>query len=186
MKIRTCAGLISAAVLASPLSVQAAAQDYFWPAHQPSMTYKMKSHAMRGTVTLESGRELKIGDKSWRELNAQARRVQLKHLVEYQRADETGLYTRFSTEPSAPETLALKLPATAGTSWKTLDADGKPSLRTIEKIGQCEVRGKAFETCVTVGYEAEGLPAIAIYTPGYGEIVNSQVNGFVLRELTVK
>ncbi len=160
------------------------ATPYFWPGHLETVTYKMKSHAMRGTLTLNAGREVTIGDHNYRELTASVRRVRAPHKVVYLRADEQGLYERFSDSPTAPETLMLRLPATAGDSWQTVGDDGKPSERKVVKIAPCQVREQAFEQCVTVAYEAAGFPAIAVFVPEYGEVVNSQVNGFVMRELT--
>lgn len=162
------------------------AQPYFWPDHLTTITYKMKSHAMRGTMTLNAGREVKIGDHVYRELTASARRVRAPHKVVYQRADQQGLYARFSESPTAPETLMLKLPARAGEHWKTVNDNGEPSERSVQKIGPCKVRGNAFSQCVTVGFESNGFPAIAVFVPEYGEVVNSQVNGFVHRELSTK
>lgn len=176
---------LGAAGLANAQS-DGSATPYFWPGQHKTVTYKMKSHAMRGTLTLNAGREVTIDGRTYRELTASARRVRAPHQKVYLRADEQGLYERFSDSPTAPETLMLKLPAKAGDTWQTVGDDGKPSERKIAKIAPCEVRGRTFDQCVTVAYEAAGFPAIAVFAPEYGEVVNSQVNGFVMRELTTK
>jgi len=73
-----------------------------------------------------------------------------------------------------------------GDHWQTVDRDGKPSKRSVEKVGSCQVRGRDFADCITVHFEAQGMPAIAVFAPHYGEVVNSQVNGFVYQELSIQ
>ncbi|MFK7966704.1 MAG: hypothetical protein AB8C46_22315 [Burkholderiaceae bacterium] len=170
-------------VLAGP---PAEVLEYYWPDHQKSLTFKAKSHAFRGTLQLDPGSEVNIGGQTYRALQLSAKRLKPVDKVIYLRAGEQGLFRRYSKAEQSPETLELKLPARAGDEWETVDRDGKPSTRRVESVGDCKVRGKAFTNCITVNFESKGMPAIAVFAPGYGEVVNSQINGFVYRELALQ
>lgn len=183
---RVAGGLAFLALMVAQGNAHAQAQSYFWPDHHEAVTFKMKSYSFRGTFKLVSGRQVQIGEHLWRELTPEVYRLVAPHEVEYWRGDESGLFARYSTSPDEQELVMLKLPAKAGDSWQSQEGQGASGMRTVEKVGDCVVRGKTFEKCITVGFEAEGMPAIAVFAPGYGEVVNSQVNGFVHREITTQ
>ncbi len=180
------AGLALALPITALAGPPAEVLEYYWPNHQKSLTFKAKSHAFRGTLQLDPGSEVNIGGQTYRELQLSATRLKPVDKVIYLRAGEQGLFRRYSTAEQSPETLELKLPASVGDEWETVDRDGKPITRRVERVGDCTVRGKAFPNCITVIFESKGMPAVAVFAPGYGEVVNSQINGFVHRELAMQ
>jgi len=180
------AGLACSLPVAAQSGAPSGVLEYYWPDHQKSLKFKAKSHAFRGSLQLQAGDEVKIGEHTYRELHLTAQRLKPTENTWYLRAGEQGLYLRYSKDEKSPEILELKLPAQVGDQWQTVDRQGKPTKRSVEKIGNCQVRGKDFAKCITIIYEAREMPAIAVYAPGYGEVVNSKVNGFVYRELNTQ
>lgn len=193
LKTRVAVLTLLVAGLALSLPAAAAQSDapsdvleYYWPGQQKSLQFKAKSHAFRGSLDLQPGAEVKIGEHTYRELLLSSKRLKPEDKVSYLRAGDQGLFRRYSKDEQSPETLELKLPAQVGDQWQTVDREGKPTKRSVEKVGNCQVRGKDFAKCITVLFEARGMPAVAVYAPGYGEVVNSKVNGFVYRELNIQ
>lgn len=180
-------GLACSVPVAAQSGAPADVLEYYWPDHQKSLTFKAKSHAFRGSLQFDSGAEVKIGAHTYRELKVSATRLVPKESVSYLRAGDQGLYHRYDKSEKSPEILELKLPASVGDEWQTVNREGQPSNRKITKIASCQVRGRDFAKCITINFiGAEDMPGVAVFTPGYGEVVNSQVNGFIYRELNLK
>lgn len=182
-----CAGLVVAVGVLQTVAL-ANNTEYFWPAHQKSIEYKVKAHAIRGSVQLVTAEEVTIGDHVYRKVIVTPSPEGLpgQHQVLFLRTDEHGLYARYSASPDAKEVTQLMFPVTEGTSWKTHDQDGNVSNRKIESISDCDIRGTTFEGCVEVSFESPGGAAVAYYAPKFGEIVNSRKNGFMRRSIKVQ
>lgn len=185
MALSRIVGLIySAAAFAVPLA-PAAANDYFWPAHRDAIEFKVKAHAIRGTLKLSRGSEVTIADQTYQKLTVftDPERLPKQSREVYLRADEQGLYSRYSTSPEQPEVLDLVLPAVEGKAWQTHDRHGNPSRRVIEGIGDCQIKDAEFKQCVKVSFETPGGAALAVFALEYGEIVHSRANGFDRRTI---
>ncbi|MGB7182090.1 MAG: hypothetical protein WBD34_04875 [Burkholderiaceae bacterium] len=180
-------GIISVATAAGAQSL-AAPNEYFWPAFKKSISYKAKSHAIRGGITLIAADDVTIDSKVYKRITVQPKPEGMPgiHREVFLRAEKQGLYARYSAAQGAKEVLTLALPAEKGKTWATYDQDGQPSKRTIDDVGDCDIKGMTFKHCVRVVFESSGGAAVAYYAPEYGEIVNSRKNGFVYRTIQSK
>ena len=181
------------AMLVAPATLLGA-NEYFWPEHHDVVEFKVKSHAIRGDLKLSLGSIVTIADKKYQEvmvdtkpngLPGQSREV-------YLRADEKGVYSRYSKSPEDKEVLDLALPAEVGKTWQTYDRHGKPSKREIVEIRDCYIKPSRrteetlFEGCVVVTFEALGGGAAAVFAPKFGEILYMRANGFDRRAMIKK
>lgn len=157
--------------------------EFYWPAYQKGIEFKVKAHAIRGSLSLSPAEEVTIGEHVYRKVVATAEPSGLpgQHKAVYLRSDSKGLYARYTESSDDKEVTELTLPAKEGVSWQTHDQDGNVSTRKIEAITDCDIRGITFEGCVKVSFESPGGAAVAFYAPKFGEIVNSRKNGFMRR-----
>ena len=175
-------------IFIAPLTLLAA-NEYYWPAHYDSVEYKVKSHAIRGRLTLSLGTQVKIGDKVYQQLVVETDPGGLPGQTRevYIRADEQGLYSRYSTSPQDKEVLDLALPVEVGKSWQTYDEFGNPTKRIIEGTGDCSFkRAGSFKDCVRVTFKTPDGNVIAVFAPQFGEVAYARANGFDRRTMVNK
>lgn len=176
----------SASVSAAAAAGESSGLEYFWPAHHQTIHYKVRSHALRGALRFTRVGDIRIGSDVWQQISVTSDRVPSLNETIYQRADAKGLYTRYSTDPDGKFVRELVFPAKVGDSWPTINRDGSPTRRKIESVGECKLRDAQFEQCVKVSFHSAEGSAVAFFVPGYGELVNSQHNGFLERTLLQK
>jgi hypothetical protein len=182
---RVLAALAVSTVVCSAQAADTDIRQFFWPEHMQAQQFKVRSHGLNGRLDLAVGDTVEIDGKQYREVRtAGVKGYPGKRETIYMRADDKAIYSRYSKDAGAAEVVELSLPIEVGSSWKTVDRDGKPSERTITKIGPCKTReGLEFERCVRVDYRWQELGAVSFYSPGDGEVIFSGDNGFFTRRV---
>ncbi len=180
----TAIGLLVLGLLATPpAQAESPAKEYFWPAHREALDYRIRSHGLRDALHFSREGEVQIAGQTWQQVSVTSKVIASMNETIFMRVDDQGIYTRYSTDPQAKAVRELALPLQAGASWPTVNRDGSLTRRTIDSIADCQLRDARFERCVRVSFSAAGGQGVAYFAPGYGEVINSQNNGFKERSL---
>ena len=182
--------------LAASCSKEPSGAEYFAPPPEGERrTYDVTvagplTRQVKGVAIVSNRGEETVGDQTyWETVTTFDGIPGSRPETSWVRVGDDGVYSRKSTDPTAPETLEWPLPPTVGRTWSSRQAEVDMKM-TIAAMEDLDTAGKAYRNCLKViGTGRKGtasLETTSYYAPDVGLVLTSTKGPGVVMEMRLR